>query len=230
VDHRAAALLRYRFDELPQLQRHLHVADTRTLLFYRDPRLALSGGARVLVEVAFSRTEQVSTLRGTVLGRVEGTMSGLWLEFADSRFVKKADQGMEAMAQRKRKRLGCDLMVELRQGQSTTMGRLIDMSLTGGRVAGVNGLRPGVQLEVRLMMPAAGLSAALGKAEVVRAEAGDAGLSFLRTDPASRVAASKLFQHVQDLWSRATEVTHPPICCQGGIVLEPPLPHMKGRS
>jgi hypothetical protein len=230
VDNRAATLLRYRFDDLRQLQRHLHVADTRTLLFYRDPRLALAGGARVLVEVAFSRTEQVSTLRGAVLGRVEGTMSGLWLEFADSRFVKKADQGMEAMAQRKRKRLGCDLMVELRQDQGTTMGRLIDVSMTGGRVAGVNGLRPGVQLEVRLMMPAPGLSAALGKAEVVRAEAGDAGLNFLRRDPASRVAASKLFQYVQDSWSRAIEVTHPTICCQGGLVLEPPLPHMKGRS
>jgi hypothetical protein len=184
----------------------------------------------VLVEVAFSRTEQVSTLRGAVLARVEGNMSGLWLEFADSRFVKKADLGIETMSQRKRKRLGCDLLVEVRHGQATTLGRLIDVSLTGGRVAGVNRLRPGMQLELRLMTPAAGLSAALGKAEVVRAETGDAGLSFLRGDPTSRVAASKLFQHVQDSWSRAIEVTHPTMCCQGGAVLEPPLPHMKGRG
>jgi hypothetical protein len=53
---------------------------------------------------------------------------------------------------------------------------------------------------------------------------------FLRSDVTARVAAGKLYAAVQEGWANAPEMAHPPICCQGGRLLEPPLPHMKTRA
>ena len=89
MDSRASTLLRYRFADLSQLQNHLHVVDLSVLFFYREPKLELAGGARVVLEFGFTNTEQVSTLRGTVLARIDGGMAGLWLEFPDARLVKR---------------------------------------------------------------------------------------------------------------------------------------------
>jgi len=97
-----ATLLKYRFGNIAQMQNHLHVVDGRTLFFYRDGKGDLPGGARVLLEFSFADSEQVSTLRGNVLGRVEGEggQVGMWIEFPDGRLAKKADQGAAAMSGR----------------------------------------------------------------------------------------------------------------------------------
>jgi len=88
------------------------------------------------------------------------------------------------------------------------------------------------EAELRLMAPEEGFPSILGRAEVVRvdANAGDAGVRFVRTDSTARTASNKLFQEVQRAWSAAPELSHPSLCCQGGLVLEPPLPHMKTRT
>src|SRR5262249_15791235 len=47
-----AILLRHRYDDVEQLRRHLHVVDGATLIFYRDPKLNVTTGATVLIEIA----------------------------------------------------------------------------------------------------------------------------------------------------------------------------------
>ena len=70
----------------------------------------------------------------------------------------------------------------------------------------------------------------LGRCDVIRAEpSGDTGVRFVRSDPTARIASGKLFLAVQEAWNKAPELTHSALCCKGGHVLEPPLPHMKHR-
>jgi hypothetical protein len=65
----------------------------------------------------------------------------------------------------------------------------------------------------------------------VRSESGgDLGVRFVRSDVIARVASGKLYSAMQQSWTKAPEVAHSPLCCKGGHVLEPPLPHMKGRT
>ena len=46
MSEKTASLLRYRFGDVAQMQRHLHVVEGRTLFFYRDARPNLTGGTR----------------------------------------------------------------------------------------------------------------------------------------------------------------------------------------
>jgi hypothetical protein len=238
LESSAANLLRYRFGDVAQMHAHLHVVEGRTLFFYRDGKAALAGGVRVVVQFSFSTNEQVSTLRGAVLCRVEGAsageggQAGLWIEFPDARLFRKIDkEGANAISARKQKRLGSDLLVEVRQGGLPLLGRMVDVSLGGARIVGAVGIRKGSEAELRLMAPEKEFPSHLGRAEVVRVDAssGDAGVRFVRTDPTARMASSKLFQGVQRAWSATPELSHSSLCCQGGLVLEPALPHMKTR-
>jgi hypothetical protein len=234
VETKQTSLLRYRFGTQEQMGNHLHVVEGRTLFFIRDEKTLLEPGTRVVIDLSMSSSEQGTTLRGAVLSRagVEGGQAGLWIEFPDARLARRLDQGAAALAQRKQKRLGCDLLVEVRQGRKPYIGRMVDLSQSGARIVGAMGLHPRSEVELRLMGPEKGMPSELGRAQVMRADdkSGEAGLRFLREDRVARVASSKLFQMVQEAWAKAPEVTHPPLCCQDGHVLEPPLPHMKSRS
>jgi hypothetical protein len=232
VTSQNAALLKYRFDDIEQMQNHLHVLEGRTLFFYRDGKAALPGGARVVMEFSFGNSEQVAALRGNVLSRVESEsgQAGAWIEFPDARLARKADQGASAIALRKQKRLGCDLLVEVKQGRVPFLGRMVDVSIGGARIIGAIGLRAGATVEMRLMAPERNFPGPLGQSEVTRADASDSAVRFLRTDSTARVASSKLCQAVQQAWTRAPDLSHPALCCKGGHVLEPPLPHMKTRT
>jgi hypothetical protein len=120
LESSAANRLRYRFGDVAQMHAHLHVVEGRTLFFYRDGKAALAGGARVVAQFSFSTNEQVSTLRGAVLSRVEGGSAGeggMWIEFPDARLFRKIDkEGGNAITARKQKRLGSDLLVEFARG------------------------------------------------------------------------------------------------------------------
>ena len=230
-----AVHLKYRFGDLTQMKNHLHVVEGRTLLFYRDPKLPLSGGARVVVELSLATSEQVSTVRGAVVARVEAAESagnaGLWLEVPDARLAKRIDQeGPTGLSSRQQRRLGCDFVVEVRSGRVPFLGRMIDVSMSGARISGAVGLRAGGQVEMRLLGGEPPLPSLLGRCDVIRAEpSGDTGVRFVRSDPTARIASGKLFLAVQEAWNKAPELTHPTLCCKGGHVLEPPLPHMKHR-
>jgi hypothetical protein len=113
VETKAATLIKYRFGLFEHMRNHLHVLEGRTLFFYRDPRNSLAGGDRVVVEFSFGSSEQVSTLRGAVLARIdrEGGQPGAWIEFPDAKLARRIDAGAEAISARRQRRLGCDMMV-----------------------------------------------------------------------------------------------------------------------
>ncbi len=224
MDTRAAQLLKFRFDHPAQLKQHLHLVDGRTLFFVRAAPNNLVGSARVVLEISFVSSEQVTILRGSVLSRVEGAQQGVWLEFPDGKLARRmADPSV--MVPRKQRRVGCDAMVEVRAGMGGVMARMIDVSMSGARLAGALRLASGKELQLRVMGAPADWPSDLGRAEMAREEVGDCGVRFLRADAESRKAVAKLVQVAQQAWARAPELTHPPSCCKGGVVLEPPLPH-----
>jgi hypothetical protein len=221
---RPELLLRYRFESLDQLKRHLNVmVGGRSLLFYPARHVAGEGGDRVVLETAAG--EQQMLLRGAVLSRVEG---GLWLDFPDGRLARRLGAG--ALTGRHQRRLPVDLMVDVR-GPAHKLGRLLDVSMGGGRLAGVPGLNEGDEVVLRLMTALGGLSPELGRAQVVRsAVAGETAVKFVRTDTATRVAATKLFESIRARWASAPEVVHQPECCVDGKVLAPTIPRVIARE
>ena len=70
----------------------------------------------------------------------------------------------------------------------------------------------------------------LGRAHVVRMENAEVGTRFLRDQSQSRMAITRLFGVLQQSWTEAPEAQHPAICCVDGKMIEPPLPHIKGRA
>jgi hypothetical protein len=222
-------LLKYRFDDLTQMNNHLHVVDGRTLLFYRGNKPQLAGGQKVVVELSLANSEQVSTLRGSVLALEGDSAAGVWIEFPDAKLAKRLAQGgAAAITARHQRRVGCDLMVELKYGALPMLGRMVDVSLAGARIVGPSGLARNADVEMRIMGALPPLPAVLGRAQVARCEnGGEIGVRFLRTDPTARAASGKLLEAVQQQWSKAPELMHPPLCCQNGTVLEPPLPRLR---
>src|SRR4051812_16071400 len=198
---------------------HLHVVEGRTLLFFRDGRTRFAGGQRVVVELSLSNSEQATTLRGAVLalGDAEG-LGGVWLEFPDARLARRlSGGGSSPLTLRRHRRVGCDLMVEIRYGTLPLLGRMVDVSLAGARIVGPSGLARNADVEIRIMGAQPPLPSHLGRLQVARSESGgDIGVRFLRTDPTARVAAGKLLQAVQESWLKASEVIHSPLCCQSG--------------
>lgn len=220
-----ATMLRYRFAVPEEMLHHFHVADGRTLFFFRDPALNLPGGTKVLLSCSFTQLDQEIVVRGAVVGRTEGSHPGLWLEFADTRVAKRlAEAGLRS---RNQKRLGCDLMVELRKSQQPFLGRLVDLSQSGARLAGIAGLALHDQLEVRLVSPASDWPSNLGLAEIMRIDRSEIGARFLRREAESRMAVTKLFGAMQQAWAAAPLSEHPAICCKSGQFLEPSLPHLR---
>ena len=220
---RPELLLRYRFDSLEQLRAHLNVlTGGRSLFFYPLPRAQGEGGDRVLLEVA--EGEQQMLLRGTVLSRVD---AGLWLDFPDGRLARWL--GSSSVVGRHLRRLPADLMVDV-HGEVRRMGRMVDVSLGGGRLVGVPGLAAGNMVELRLISHLAEVPPSLGQAQVVRVVPGEAAIKFVRSDPATRQAATKLFEAIRARWAAAPEAVHRPQCCQGGHVLTPTMPRVIARD
>jgi hypothetical protein len=229
VDTRVTTLLKYRFGDLTQMNNHLHVIDGRTLLFYRGGRVKLASGQRVVVELSLVSSEQVTALRGTVLALESDTSTGVWIEFPDAKLARRLAQGgAGAITSRSQRRVGCDLMVELKYGDMPLLGRMVDVSMAGARIVGAAGLACNADVELRIIGATSPLPSIVGKAQIARSTSGgDIGVRFLRSDPAARVGAGKLFQAVQQAWNKAPELTHSPLCCQNGTVLEPPLPRLR---
>jgi len=226
MNHRPAVLFRYRFRTPAQLRSHLHIAEGRALFFYRDPRVELAFGHRVSLEVTFDDTELRVLLHGSVLSIMCGSTPGVWLEFADTGLTRATLDGSGFVA-RKQRRLGCEAMIQVEQDDNRAVGRLVDVSLGGARIASVGELRPELAMRLRVMVPDPAWPQEIGLAQLVRAEKGAVAVRFLRNDPRTRVAATKLFAAVQDTWSRATEAAHPAICCNGGVQFDPSPPALK---
>jgi hypothetical protein len=225
-------LFRYVFDHSFQVHRHLHAAEGHTLLFFPDAGAPEKGGDRIMLEVDIHTAEQHSLLRGTVHSRVAGVNPGLWLEFPDTRFLRKLEQDAAALLMRKQRRLPIDLMVEIRPvvGRQPIMARLLDVSLGGARLTASPDLRANTEVNLRLISPPKDIPQDLGRARILRAGEHDGGVRFARQDAASRIACTKLFEMTRKEWERARQVHHLPQCCKEGGVIEPPIPRARARD
>jgi len=240
VEKQPASLLKLRFADHAELQNHLHVVDGRTLFFFRELTASLHGGERVLVEFSFANSEQISTLRGSVLGRVETAESGhtgAWLEFPDAKLAKRLERGAEGIATRQHQRLPCDLTVEVKQGRRPFLGRMMDVSMGGARILGATAvrgatpIRPGTSVGLRIIGAEPPVPADLGLAEVVRVDlqTGELAIRWMRSDPVVRVSSLKLIDAIRRSWTRAQQMVHAPPCCRLGRADDPPMPTMRGR-
>jgi hypothetical protein len=219
-------LLRYRFRTPAQLRNHLHLAEGRTLFFYREPHVELGFGDRIFLEIEFDESEHKVLLRGTVLSSIGGTTPGIWLEFPETHLARTGLHG-DGVSPRKQRRLGCEAMVQVAQDDTRAIGRIVDVSLGGARIASVGGLRQEAAVSLRVLASDPSFPSEIGLAQLVWAEEGEMAVRFLRHDPRTRVASMRLFNAVQETWSRVEEGTHPPICCQFGVQLDPRPPALK---
>jgi hypothetical protein len=238
VEKQPATLLKVRFGDLSQLQNHLHVVDGRTVFFFREATSRLRGGDRVVVEFSVSSSEQVSTLRGAVLGRVENSESGqigAWIEFPDAKLARRLEQGAGNLA-RQHQRITCDLLVEVSHGRRPFLARMMDVSMGGARMIGATAVRVGAMplraaATVRIVGAEPPFPSDLGRAEVVRVDlnSGELAVRWVRSDAAVRIASTKLIDAARRSWAQAQEMIHAPPCCRNGNVLDPPTPSMKRR-
>ncbi|HYV67147.1 MAG TPA: PilZ domain-containing protein [Myxococcales bacterium] len=220
-------MLRHRYDDVEQLRRHLHVVDGATLIFYRDPKLNVTTGATVLIEIAFESSDQTRALRTSVLARAEG--QGLWLAIPNTRFHKDMlERGIPARIGR---RLATDEMVRLkRMGGSEHLVRLLDLSMGGARIGGglPASLTPGSAVALTISPPEAGRAPEVTRGRIVWVEDGEAGVKFDRDVESSRVAAGRLFRSLEQPWAQAREIRHLATCCRNGEkVLDPPVPRVR---
>jgi hypothetical protein len=224
---RRSMLLRHRFESVEQVKAHLHAADGRSLLFFRDPSLQLAAGAPVMLELSFAASEQTRVVRANLVARSEG--QGSWLATANTRFAREVhDRGL---VQRRGRRLGADLPLRLirRAGGSEHMVTLLDLSISGAHIGGglPGSLVAGSELELRLACTMLGQPPDLGRATVAWVEDGEAGLAFDRAQSSCRVSVGRLFQSLQKEWEAARTVDHLPGCCAGKGAIEPPLPRLR---
>ncbi len=222
-------MLRYVFDDAVQVRRHLHIAGGHSFLFFGNPSAPGIGGERVMLDLDVPSRGQHSLLRGTVHSRVAGT--GLWLDFPDVGLLRRLEQPAAELPPRRQRRFGAELMVELGLVDSDVrrLGKLLDVSQGGARMAGCH-IPPGTEVTVRLALPGEAVPRDLGRARVVRAGDRDTGIAFLRGDPQSRVAITRLIEAVGAQWGRAHVVAHPRGCCGANGLLEPPLPRVRPRD
>jgi hypothetical protein len=223
---RRSAMLRQRFETIEQFKAHLHVAEGRSLLFFRDPTLNLAAGAAVLVEMVFANSEQTRVVRANLVARSEA--QGSWLATGNARFAREVrDRGL---APRRGRRLGADLPLRIRRPDgSEHLVTLLDLSIAGARIGGglPHSLAPGSELDLRLSCNELGQTPELGHAKVVWFEEGEAGLMFDRASSSCRVSVGRLFQTLQKQWERARTVDHLAGCCAEGGLLEPALPRLR---
>ena len=224
----ARIMPRMRFEEVAQLRNHLHLIDGRTLLFCRDPGRILHAGYPVTVELLVTRGGLVATLSGIVAMRVgEAWSAGAWLLFNGTKLARKLEADGSGLSARQQPRFACEFRAEVNYLGATFLCRIEDVSAGGARLGNAAGLCPGMEIEVRVRGAGPDVPDGVGRAIVVRANGVDAGVQFLRSDQATRQACMRLFDVVQKQRAAVPELMHPPVCCQGGRFLEPPLPRIR---
>jgi hypothetical protein len=222
---RSPRLLRYRFDATAQIARHFHVAAGRVVLFY-PTLLPLEPGEPVILEVAFTRSEQRCILQGSVLAREATSPHASWLEFS-AQGVVGGLRSAAAIPKRRHRRFPTDVVVHIeRIAGLPLISRLVDVCAGGGRLAGAS-FTPsaGERLRLGLYSGVEGRPAKV-EAQVAWARAGEIGIRFPRPSLAERLSIAGLVEGVRRNLIAAYEAAHPGICkcTEGRAVVEPALP------
>ncbi len=223
-------LLRYRFHHPDQLPRHLHQIDGRALFFFRDPMNPMTAGNRVVLDIGFEITDEQHVLRGSVLSGEGDPLEGYWLEFPAQRLIRRLREGRPSA--RRQRRIPVDVMVEiLRHGRANTVGWLLDISVTGARIARIENIGlPGDPFEMKLFAARGTWPNETVRATIAWVEEKEAGIVFQRDDATTRAWTAKLTRAAQAQWSSAREMLHPPMCCAEGKSLDPAVPHAVWRA
>jgi PilZ domain-containing protein len=217
--------LRYRFVNLEQARAHVHDRGGRAVFFVRDEKVRFLPDAPVCISFTFDAGEVPRLLHGRVAGSVEGT--GTWLELLDTRPLRElAATG----AARRSVRLGCDATVEARSEKRIASGRMLDLSVGGARLSGIDGFVAGDRVELRLLSPDRLTFHDLSYAQVMWSAEGHMGVQFDRSDIVGRHAVARLIAETEQLWGSAWEGLHPPSGCDGQCVVGPPPPHREQRA
>ena len=221
MDHPGQATqLRYQFGTLAQARAHVRESDGRWLFFYRAEKLRLLPYAPVCVELGFDDGSTHRLLHGQAMDSLEG--AGTWIEVQDARPVTSV-----AEHTRKLRRLGCDFPVEVRSKDRNQTGRLLDLSLGGARIAGVDKLFPPQEVEIRLLSGDRLTFRDLSFGTVAWAGGNELGVKFDAADAIGRMAVGKLFATVEAGWRKAWGSAHPLFCCKSGAILEPEPPRLR---
>jgi hypothetical protein len=217
---RVATMMRYTFDSMGQLARHLHVVDNKSLLFVRDQKQAAPANtARVMVQLEVAEPEQKTVVRGEVVARAEGQLPGAWLQFADTRLARRLQQGGFT---RRERRVSADQLLQINGSSGAQhIVQLLDISSGGMRVR-ARGLAEGESCTIR-MLGARTVQAELGAATVLRADGQEVGLRFASRD---NPAVKRYLAALQEAWDRALQIKHAPECCLSRGPIEPSLPKL----
>jgi PilZ domain len=222
---RGAAMMRYTFDSMGQLARHLHVVDNKALLFVRDQKSKATTGGRVMVELEVSELEQKTCVRGEVVARAEGQLPGAWLQFADTRLARRLHKG--GFTIRRERRVSAEQLLQLNSPAGTQLiVQLLDMSEGGMRVRCAHGLSAGETCSIRLL-GARTAHGDLGVASVLRADGQEVGLRFATRD---NPAVKRYLQGLHEAWDRAVQIKHLPECCLQRGPIEPSLPKLHKKD
>lgn len=195
--------VRYRFESLAGLQRHLRLGAGFLL-----PETALPGGpgARVIVEIAVPETTDHPLLHGRVRERVR---DGVWLDIPSARPAARWTPAPNGPRRRDR-RLACELFVEVQpRGGEAWLCRALDLSERGLRIA--TGLETGIRgddLMLTLLPPDCGLAPAQVRGRVVWASSRETGVELL--DPSPEL--QKLLEVAATRWDLVQDIEHAGDC------------------
>ena len=207
-----ALRLRYQIDSPRQLREHVHLVDGAGYFFF--PGAVAPKGALASLEIDFSATVQVATLRGWVWARSSG--GGLWLELAGA---QRCLERLEDAASRCELRFASDqLVLAEAEGLAALLCRLRDVSDGGARLAAMpsDAGAPGQTMRVALPEadPGGAQFEALGR--VVWVDQGELGVAWNREDSGTRAAVRRMMQNARNEWEDAKTAMHPANCrCTG---------------
>lgn len=198
-----ALRLRYEIDSPARLREHVHFVDGAGYFFF--PGVSAAKGAFTVLEIAFTRHDGATQLRGQVWANPSG--GGVWLELPQA---EKCLASLES-SPRADRRVATDQLV-LVEGVSAILCRLRDVSGGGARLcADPADLGEG---RVRVALPEAGPTGGQLEAagRVVWGREGEVGVEWNRGDLASRAAVRRLLQLADEEWESARSVQHPSTC------------------
>lgn len=195
--------VRYRFESLAGLQRHLRLGAG---FFLPDGALPGAPGGRVIVEIAVPETTDHPLLHGRVRERVG---DGVWLDIPSARPAARWTPAPNGPRRRDR-RLACELFVEVQpRGGEAWLCRALDLSERGLRIA--TGLETGIRgddLIVTLLPPDGQLAPAQLRGRVVWASSRETGVELL--DPSPEL--QRLLALAAGRWDLVQEIEHAGDC------------------
>jgi hypothetical protein len=195
--------VRYRFESLGALQRHLRLGAG---FFLPDAAVPGGPGSRVIVEIAVPETSDRPLLHGRVRDRAA---DGVWLEIPSARPAARWEPDPNG-PRRQHRRLACELFVEVQPRDAAPwLCRALDLSERGLRIA--TGFETGIRGDdfgATLISPDGHLAPATLRGRVIWAGSRETGIEVLEHSPEYltlvAVAAGR--------WSLVEEIAHAAGC------------------